>query len=246
MHSDRDVILAVLDECSDAYAFPMLDNGYLYLAGTRMSLYRSRADWAIVIEVFGFSPRAGLPDNHIHTFASRLFDRDPPERYVSREAYEKYLAKNPHNESRFIYPIDEGPWQDQEDSECVAEDASQVLVRGQAVPVPALDEYPRWGVVLERPPRVQVFELCRALAEMAREQVLATPGERRISVLPEMRQIMQLEEWHHPDVVVNDRPSASDTFQQLAEVLVTGDPTSFRPARPANTHWRHWPDGGRL
>jgi hypothetical protein len=45
------------------------------------------------------------------------------------------------------------------------------------------------------------FELCRFLADIAREQVLATPEERRISVLPEMEQILQLEEWHHPNVV---------------------------------------------
>jgi hypothetical protein len=61
----------------------MLDNGYVYLAATRLSLYRSATDWAIVIEVFGFSPRAGLPDTHIYTFASRLHDRDPPEGYFT-------------------------------------------------------------------------------------------------------------------------------------------------------------------
>lgn len=48
-------ILAVLDRCCDACTFPMLDNGYVYLAATRLSLFRSKADWAMVIEVFGFS-----------------------------------------------------------------------------------------------------------------------------------------------------------------------------------------------
>src|SRR3954471_4215503 len=108
----------------------MVDNGYVYLAGTRLSLYRSAADWAMVIEVFGFSPRSGLPDTHIHTFASRHHARNPSERYASREAYENYLANNPHNESRLVYPIDEGTWQDAEDGELVAEDANEVVVRG--------------------------------------------------------------------------------------------------------------------
>ena len=53
-------ILEVLDAACDSFAFPMLDNGYVYLAATRLSLFRSAADWAMVIEVFGFSPRAGL------------------------------------------------------------------------------------------------------------------------------------------------------------------------------------------
>lgn len=44
----------------DAYAFPMLDNGYVYLAATRLSLFRSSTDWAVAVEVFGYSPRAGV------------------------------------------------------------------------------------------------------------------------------------------------------------------------------------------
>ncbi len=101
-------ILDVLDACARSCTFPMLDNGHVYLAATRLSLHRSTTDWALVIEVFGFSPRAGLPDLHVHTFASRLKDRNPPENYVNRQAYENYLAGNPHNDSRFLFPVAEG------------------------------------------------------------------------------------------------------------------------------------------
>ncbi len=120
---DSDAILAVLDECCDAFTFPMLDNGYMYLAATRLSVFRSDSDWALVIEVFGFSPRGGLPDTHIYTFASRLHDRDTPAKYVSAEAYKNYLRNNPNNESRLVYPISEGDWQDPEDLELVADNA---------------------------------------------------------------------------------------------------------------------------
>ena len=67
-----------------------------------------------------------------------------------------------------------------------------------------------------------------------------------MSVLPEMGKLLQLEEWHHPNVVEDDRPSASETFQQLARVVATGDVGSYRPTQPPNNHWRNWPDGGRL
>ena len=120
MAFEAEEILAILDRCCDAFKFPMLDNGYVYLAATRLSVYRSATDWAIVIEVFGFSPRAGLPDTHIQTFASRLYDRYPPERYVNREAYESYLANNPNNEYRSVFPIHEGPWQDADEMEFIA------------------------------------------------------------------------------------------------------------------------------
>jgi len=200
----------------------------------------------MVIEVFGFSPRAGLPDTHIHTFASELSDRDPPERYVIRDAYERYLANNPHNESRFIFPIEEGPWQDAENGELVARNAAEVVVRGHTLPVPSLDEYSRHSVKLEQYPRVQVFELCRVLADTAREQVLATAQERRLSVFPDMTQILQVEDWHHPNVVDVERPSESEAFRQFAQVLATGEPGLYRPSLPPNTHWRNWPDGGHL
>jgi hypothetical protein len=132
MPIDVGEILSILDRCCDAFTFPMLDNGYVYLAATRLSLYRSHADWAMVIEVFGFSPRAGMPDTHIHTFASRLYNRDGPADYMNRHAYENYLARNPNNDSRFIFPIDGGPWQDAEEPEFVAADAREVVVRKQA------------------------------------------------------------------------------------------------------------------
>jgi hypothetical protein len=37
--SDPEDILSILDGCCGAFSFPMLDNGYVYLAGTRLSLY---------------------------------------------------------------------------------------------------------------------------------------------------------------------------------------------------------------
>lgn len=247
MAFDPEEILSILDRCCDAFTFPMLDNGYVYLAATRLSLYRSPTDWAMVIEVFGFSPRAGLPDTAIQTFASRLHDRNPSEHYVSRLAYESYLVNNPHNEFRSVYPVNEGPWQDTEDEEFVAPDANVIVVRDQTIALPSIADYARHGIELEQAPRVHVFELCRYLAGIAREQVLATPEERRLSILPEMDQVLQLEEWHHPNVVYDEeRPSGSETFQQLARVLATGDMGLYRPSQPPNTDWRNWPEGGRL
>jgi hypothetical protein len=247
MPFEADYILSVLDRCCDAFTFPMLDNGYVYLAATRLSLHRTPSEWAMVIEVFGFSPRSALPDTHIHTFASTLYNRDAPEKYVKRDAYDLYLAENPNNDSRFVYPINAGPWQDAQNEEMVSDDAEEVFVRGQRHPTPSLGEYAQRGITVESPPRVRVFEFCRFLADVARDSVLATAQERRISVLPDMTQVLQLEEWHHPNVVENDdRPSGSETFQQLAQVLATGNTGFYRPSLPPNTHWQNWPDGGTL
>lgn len=247
MSIDADDILSVLDRCCTRFTFPMLDNGYVYLAATRLSLHRSTEDWAVVIEVFGFSPRSGLPDTHIYTFASRLHDRDTPGAYKDREAYERYLAQNPNNDSRFTFPIGEGDWQDPQDIEFVADGAKDLPLRDSFQPIPSIAEYARQNIALKDPLRVQTFELCRFVAETNREAVLATPRERRVSVLPNMTQILQLEEWNHPDVTdVDNLPSGSEAFQQLAQVLATGNTALYRPSQPPNTDWRNWPEGGAL
>jgi hypothetical protein len=239
-------ILQVFDGCCESYTFPMLDNGYVYLAATRLSLHRSPSDWALVLEVFGFSPRTGVPDIHVYTFGSSLRDRDNVNDFASKKAYEKYLSSNPHNESRFFTPIAEGAWQDPESGEEVAEGASSVLLRNRSVAIPSPARFGEAGIELEDEPRIQTFELCRFLAETERSDVLATPVERRVSVPEELTEIMVLDAWNHPDVVSEDLPSAAETFQQLAEVLVSGDVTKYRPTVKANTHWSNWPEGGLL
>ena len=237
-------ILAVLDDACRAYTFPMLDNGYIYLAATRLSLFRSEQDWAMVIEVFGFSPREGIPSTYILTFASRLHQRNARDNYVSAEAYENYLKHNPCNESRLAGPIDDGDWIDPENGEAVAA-WGQVRLRNQNLPLPSVQDYLDVGIIL-REERPAIFELCRYLAAKWRNDVLATPTEQRISILPEMTKLLQLEEWHHPNVVSDELPSQNETFQQLARVLVTGNASLYRPSLPPNTHWLHWSEGGTL
>jgi hypothetical protein len=246
MNWQPQTILSILDGCCERGTFPMLDNGYVYPAAARLSLYRSPQDWAIVIEVFGFSPRSGIPDVHVHTFASQLQREKSAEDYVNHRAYETYLENNRHNESTFFYPIEGGDWQDSENEEIVAREPHPVLVRGHWVDMPALSDYTVHGIDLEDPKNVHVFEFCRLLAAVSRDSVLATAEERRRCVPRNLKQILQLEEWRHPDLLNHERPSANATFQSLAEVLVSGDIAAYQPPVQPNTHWKHWPDGGTL
>jgi hypothetical protein len=224
----------------------MLDNGYVYLAATRASLHRSTDDWALVFEVFGFSPRAGLPDLCVCTFGSRLRDRDPTERYVSRGAYLNYLAQHPNDDSRFFSPIAEGDWQDQESFELVSQDARSIQLRDLVLPLPGTGEFAHFDIELCESPRVQTFELCRLFSAKHRDLVLATPAERRVSVPDELTEILVLNEWRHPDLVNGEHPSATETFVQLADVLASGNVASYAPSAEPNTDWRFWPDGGTL
>jgi hypothetical protein len=239
-------ILRVLDAGAEACAFPMLDNGYVYLAATRLSLHRSADDWALVFEIFGFSPRAGLPDLCVTTFGSRLRDRDPVARYVSRAAYLNYLAGHPNDDSRFFHPIAEGEWQDPESDELVSQDAGEVVLRDRAVQLPGLNDFETLDISLSHGPRIQTFELCRLLAARHRDSVLANRRERRVSVLEELVEIVVLDDWRHPNLVDGERPSQCESFAQLADVLASGDVGRYTANVAPNTDWRNWPNGGTL
>lgn len=227
-------ILDILDACGTDFFFPMLDHGYVYLAATRMSLHRSPADWAMVIEVFGYNPRAGVPDVVTYTFGSTLRDRGEPGK-----------GRDPpkHDEYDSFFPLSDGDWLD---LDYVAENATEVELRGRRVPLPAREDYARHGIELQDPQRVWVHELCRFLADVARDEVLATADERRAHVPLALEQILVLEDWTHPDLAARQSPSEVETFRQLAHVLETGDTSHYRPMTAPNTHWKHWPDGGSM
>ena len=240
-------ILAILDACCDSFTFPMLDNGYVYPAAARMSAHRTPTEWAIVIETFGFSPREGFPSLTVQTFGSRISNRKSPDSYVTAEAYQRYLAANPHNEFRSENPFDESDWLDPDNDELVAETATSSVLRGKifATPAPAL--YAAAGIELVAAPRVHTFEFCRIAAELRREDVLATSNERRFNVPQDFTELLVLDAWNHPNVVLDtERPSQNEAFQQVAQVLVTGDRAHYRPTQSPNTHWSNWPDGGTL
>ena len=239
-------IVDTLDACCDAFTFPMLDNGYVYLAASRLSLYRSQDDWAMVIEVFGFSPRSGVPDTQIYTFGSRVLRAKSEDQYVSRQAYINHLESNPHNESAFVFPIEEGGWQDAEDNELMSAEPHAVVIRGEHVAPPMRAEYSGHHIDLQDSSGIRVFEFCRLLASCKRESVLATPEERGIFVPAGLTQILQVEAWRHPDLLSDERPSSSEAFEMFARVLSDGNASQYRPVEAPNTHWINWPEGGSL
>jgi hypothetical protein len=236
-------VLDVLDACARVFTFPMLDNGYVYLAATRLSAFGDGKDWALVIEVAGYSPRAGVPNLHVHTYASRLHNRDSQSQYVTVEAQQHYLRMNPNNESRFFHPIEDGDWIDIED---VAADATDVILRGTQVRLPSRDDYQALGIRLSKPQRVRIFELHRYLAATHRSEVLGTDDERLTSVPPGLPELLVLDEWHHPDLVNEELPSETEAFRQLSQVVLQADPSLYSATEPPNTHWSNWPDGGSL
>ena len=232
-----DSILGVWDACCRKFSFPSLDHGHLHLAASRLFLYRSEADWAMTIEVFGFSRRSGEPEVRVFTSGSNLVNRPGREDFYNDHAWHQHLVNHPHDETRFVFPIESGSWQD---GELVASGAGEVVVRGNYVSIPSRQEYKEAEIQPEDPDRIQVYELCRYLAATRRDLVLCTPEELVVNLPPGLNLVLKLDEWHHPDLSSGETASSTETFRQVAEVLATGNLSAYHPRESPNTPWKNW------
>jgi hypothetical protein len=222
-------ILAQLDQCATDFVFPMLDNGYVYPADVRLHAYRDASRWALTIEALGYSPRAGMPDVSIYRFGNCL---NTPPGLDNEDIFQ-----------HFAYPED-GP---EIGDETVPAEVMRVLIRGQAVAVPRDPAvYAGKGIELQDAPEIRLVELLRVLLPEHRRELLATEEELRRGLPAGLPLILTLDEWRHPDLVQEERPSQTEAFRLLAEVLVTGDPNRYKPTEEPNTHWSNWPEGGTL
>lgn len=232
-----DSILEVWDASCRKFSFPSLGGGPVHLAASRLFLYRAADDWALTIEVFGFSRRSGEPEVQVYTSGSRLVNRPGQEDFFNDHAWHQHQSNHPHDETRFVFPIESGSWQD---GEQVASDAGEVVVRGNYISLPSRHEYEEAGIPLADPDHIQVFELCRYLAETRREMVLCTPEELVVNLPPELKLVLKLDEWHHPDLSSGQTAGTTESFRQLAAVLATGDLSAYHPQEPPNVHWKNW------
>jgi hypothetical protein len=231
-------ILGQLDRCAAAFTFPVLDNGYVYPADVRMSLYRDEARWAMVIEVLGYNVHMGGVegiDNCLYCFGNCL-GRKP--------------GLSPEDTLRPVTNVEgpegpEGPVFGEHDA--VHPQATALSLRGRRVEIPRDPEhYRRRGIELEAPPRLRGFELLRALLPEQREELLASEQELRARVPRDLPLLLRLDEWKHPDLSDGDTPGEAKAFQLLARALEEGDATLYRTKSKPNTHWKNWPDAGTL
>lgn len=226
-------ILEQLDQCTDDFVFPMLDNGYVYPITVRMNGYSDGVRWALIIEVVGHNVRAGGHDgvsNCLHSFGNCL-GREPG---TCNDDFISISDDGP-----------DGPTFDDEFGYVVRQDVKSICVRAKVVPVDlhlaALDE----NGLLKQDETIAA-DLFRSLLPSHREEFLATEDELRRFIPLDLPLILRLDEWHHPDLANGHYPSQSETFRLVAKVLASADMSHYKPTKKPNTHWSNWPEGGTL
>ncbi|MER6531553.1 hypothetical protein [Streptomyces sp. NPDC001508] len=98
---------------------------------------------------------------------------------------------------------------------------------------------------MEAEPGEPLEVVFRRLVPEYRDLILADEAEVRSRIPRDLPKVLQLEEWRQPEDIETP-PSTSETYQQIAEVLASGDVRRYRPSHSPNTHWSNWPDSGTL
>lgn len=247
-------MLDILDRSAEAFVFPMLDNGYVYPAATRLSAYSGEgagggADangWALVFEVLGYSPRSGVPDLCVTTIGEGFRETEQASDFVSEQAFAAFRQANANWRQDFIHPFDDDDWIDREAMEVMRSDAIAIGIRGDAAAAPSVETLERIDALGAIGEPAHLANVLRALADNHREKLLATEAERRARIPDGWRELLVLDDWRHPDVVREEcAPGTSAVMRSLAEVVVHGDPSRLVREEP-NTHWSNWPEGGSL
>jgi hypothetical protein len=231
-----DTILQQLDEAAQEFVFPMLDNGYIYPADVRMSIYRDDTRWLMIIEALGIgNQRTSGTDsfcNCLHLFGNALH------------------RKPGTDNSDFLYPIESLPddllFADEYEWE-VRREARALGIRGQRITLDlSASALEKKGIALQNPPEIDPVAVLRSLLPEYRDLLLASEAELAVRNPHLLPLWLRLDEWHHPDLADEEMPSESETFQMLAAAIATGDRKCYAPTKPPNTDWRNWPEGGEL
>jgi hypothetical protein len=229
--ADVDKILKQLDT-SVPDDFPTMDHPDNYVATVRLCAFGDGKTWAMTIEQLIFATCAG----GYSKFRTWIY------------TYGNCLSGEPGLlSSNGVHPVTEGTDGPLLDIFYLRPNVHTVHIRGQLIRFDAsIQEFSRRGVDAVSQERLGGWDLLRLLVLDHRQELLATDAERRKRIAEPLPQLLQLDEWHHPDITGGEKPSDTRCFRSLADVLAKGDPLLYKPTEPPNTDWRNWPRGGIL
>lgn len=231
----RQEILEQLDSAAGNFEFPMFDNGYYYHGDQKLTIFRDDNRWAILLETLAFNNHEFNIDGI--TLVADVFgncltgsnENDNFNYFVSDNGVETFL----YDEINYV------PYLNIE--------ANNVKIRDKIIPIQFNKEhYLNKGIELEFENKITPWEFLRGLIPEQSNLFWLKREEISHKIPIDLPIFMTLSEWHHPDLAGEEKPSDTETFKQLADVIVTGDKTLYNTKEIINTHWTNWPEGGKL
>ncbi len=219
-------ILEILDKGAESYDFPMLDNIYFYLGKIKLILFRNDNEWLIVFQKISFSIRAGDVDNTIIAFGNKLKENgiQSIQRLIPYDLNHMFDDNNNFLLNLFHFKV--------------------VIHNIEREFNPTRKDYQKLGIDLDDRKTTDEAKLTRYLTYTIPEELFLRPARlleicRRNENNPGV--FLELEDWYHPDLVNDEKPSEISNFQSLAEALAKNDQSLYQcPEEDYNTHWSNW------
>jgi len=242
-------VLQFLDSCLEknpTWVFIDLGHPYVYTANSRLTLYADDARWAIVSEVSGYNPRAGvflLTVTSLGNCLERLQLMGSRKQFTYNAEFITLIEGIQLHEATRHFASAATPVELQiRDHIVMVPDG-----KGTFVPKTKSGTWPKGARAedLGRYVAYEYAELCRA-----------TDAEKRMHLPASLPELMKIDEWYHRSWYyghglenpqpIGDAPSSYETYRLIAAVLANRDPSRYRPTLKPNSHWTNWPQAGSL
>ncbi|RYE22686.1 MAG: hypothetical protein EOP45_07850 [Sphingobacteriaceae bacterium] len=224
-------------------SFLDLEHGYCETAGSRIHLYADKKRWAIVFEKCGYQNRgndAEIELDYVGNCIDYVIETYPERSYItntssivliSPEEYERISSKN------------------EDDFELISPAANSLTIRGHEVPIEQdKAKYLVLGIHLRHDDNPQHLigygDLVRFLSATNPLVMSANDQEVRQHIPQDIPKLMTIDHFHFSSFYDKEiPPSAQETYQLIAKVLVTGDSANWKPKFKPNNHWSNWESG---
>lgn len=220
-------ILTTLDDGANHYEFPMLDNIYFYYGAAKMSAFRSAEEWLIVFQEISFSIRDGKFVNVITAFGNKIGKNG----IISIE--------------KIITESSEDQMFDDEGNFLLNPIHFKVKIKGIEREFNlSAEDYTNIGIALNDKQMPNEAKIIRFLISAIPDELYFTTNELLKICGREhcnLEEFITLDDWSHPDLINDEKPSEIPCFQSFAEALEKNDRTLYQcPKEDYNTHWSNW------
>ena len=135
---------------------------------------------------------------------------------------------------------------DPDTNACIADWSHwSIRVRQELSFSPTREEYAQAGIIVDRDPgpgTLREIELLRFLVyRLGKDQIFMTEKD-LLSHFPgckDLKSFIRADQWEHPDLANEERPSKNIAIRSLIAALDHRDPSLFEQGLP-NTHWTFW------
>lgn len=232
------------------------EHPYFFTAGSRLTLYADANRWAIVFEKSGYSTGNSCGVIELAYFGNCLKDLTSQ---IPGDITTSNLGQVILMDNKDLEQIEDG-------FELVAKEKNNIKVRDTLLKIEQdLSKYIARGINpqhYDNPKNLVDFpSLIRYLDEENPTVFRATDKEQRTHLPDDLPLLMRIDRWHHEsyshhrrmtspstfeDETIGVKPGEYETYRMIADVLVSGDTTKWKPTLKPNNDWRNWPKAGHM